>query len=210
MKRLVLVAPLALLVAACGSTPRYSSPGMSAPPPQPPPRTMPSQQPQSSRVVVPPHVQSAGPLKTAMVSAYADNQEIELRQRLRAYGINIARRGDGMVLNINNAVLFDGIALSSHGSDLLATLAIVLRRFDHTAINVGGYTDTTGAPDQNMTVSQRRARLVADTLARDGVAQGRLSSQGFGETNLKIRTGDSVSEARNRRIEIRITPTPVG
>ncbi len=210
MKRFVALIPLALLVAACSSGPRYSGPSMPPPAPAPVPRPALGPQQTTPHVNVPSHVQSAGPLKTAMVSAYADGQEIELRQRLRAFGINIARRGDGMVLNINNAVLFDGGALSSRGSDLLATLAIVLRHYDHTAVSVSGYTDTTGEPDQNMTVSQRRARLVADTLARDGVAQGRLNSQGFGETNLKIRTGDSVNEARNRRIEIRITPTPVG
>jgi outer membrane protein OmpA-like peptidoglycan-associated protein len=122
----------------------------------------------------------------------------------------IARRGDGMVLNMTNNVLFDGAKVSDEGSDLLATLAILLRRYDHTAVSISGYTDTAGDPDQNLAISQKRARLVADVLAKDGVAQARLSAQGFGENSLRIRTGDSVAEPRNRRIEIRLTPIPVG
>jgi len=212
MKRILFLVPLGLIVAACSSGPRHTVSNMANVPPPAPPRTAPPpQHGQSSNTVsVPQHVQSAGPLKTAMVSSYMDGQEVELRQRLRAYGINIARRGDGMVLNISNAVLFDGWNLTNSGNNLLATLAIVLRRYDHSAVNVGAYTDTTGEADQNMRVSDKRARVVADTLARDGVARARLSAQGFGETNLKIRTGDSVNESRNRRVEIRISPTPAG
>ena len=47
------------------------------------------------------------------------------------------------------------------------------------------------------------------TLIDEAVAAGaRLSAEGFGENGLRIRTGDSVAEPRNRRIEIRISPTP--
>jgi outer membrane protein OmpA-like peptidoglycan-associated protein len=208
MTRFIFLAPIAVLVAGCAGTPR---PGpMTLPPPAPPPVQRPVATPQTSHVTVPQHVASAGPLKSATVSAYADNQERDLRQNLRAFGINIARRGDAMVLNANNAVLFDGNALSNGGNNMLARLAVVLRRYDHTAINVAGYTDTVGAPDQNLAVSQKRARLVADTLGKFGVAAARLTAQGYGETNLKFRTGDDVKDPRNRRIEIRVTPTPVG
>jgi outer membrane protein OmpA-like peptidoglycan-associated protein len=139
-----------------------------------------------------------------------DQQETDLRQRLRAYGINIARRGDGMLLNINDAVLFDGMQLSAAGANLLGSLAIVLRHYDHTAVSVAGYTDTTGSADQNLAVSQKRAQMVFEALARDGVASARLSAQGFGENNPRIKTGPSTAEPRNRRIEIRITPAPTG
>jgi outer membrane protein OmpA-like peptidoglycan-associated protein len=209
MTRFIFLVPIAVLVAACAGTPRPAP--VTLPPPAPPPVQRPAAPPQASNhVTVPQRVPSAGPLKSATVSAYADNEERDLRQNLRAFGANIARRGDAMVLNINNAMLFDGAGLSNGGNNLLARLAIVLRRYDHTAVNVAGYTDTVGAPDQNLAVSQKRARLVADTLGKFGVAGARLTAQGYGETNLKFRTGDDVKDPRNRRIEIRITPTPVG
>ena len=39
-----------------------------------------------------------------------------------------------------------------------------------------------------------------------GVASGRIRWQGFGETQLKVATGDGVNEALNRRVEIKIVP----
>jgi outer membrane protein OmpA-like peptidoglycan-associated protein len=161
-------------------------------------------------VVAPARVNSAGPLKTAQVSAYMDNQERDFRHALHRYQVVIARRGDTMVVNALNSAVFDGAQISRGGSDMLTTLAILLRRYDHSAINVAGYTDTAGDAGQNQQVSQKRARLVADKLAKEGVAQARLSAQGFGETGLRIRTDEDKNEPRNRRIEIRITPTPMG
>lgn len=211
MKRLILLASVSLLLAACGGNRHVvsSMPYMPPPPPPPPNRPAPTP-PVVHRVEVPQHVASAGPLKTAMTSAYMDNQERDMRQGLRRYGVIVARRGDTMVLNTTNGALFDGMRISDNGGNMLATLAILLRRYDHSAVNVSGYTDTSGAPDQNLAVSEKRARLVTDALAHDGVAQARLSAQGYGETSLRIRTGDNVDEPRNRRIEIRITPTPMG
>lgn len=210
MKRLVLLASISVLLAACGGNRHVvSNPPYMPPPPPPPSRPVPPP-PAIHRVEVPEHVASAGPLKTAMTSAYMDNQERDMRQGLRRYGVIIARRGDTMVLNMTNNIVFDGMRLSDNGDNLLATLAILLRRYDHSAINVSGFTDTSGAPDQNLAVSQKRAQIIAGTLAHDGVAQVRLSAQGYGENSLRIRTGDNIDEPRNRRIEIRITPTPVG
>ncbi|HEY1707571.1 MAG TPA: OmpA family protein [Rhizomicrobium sp.] len=216
MKRVLMLGPLAILVAGCAGGGPHAMPSFPAAQPAPPPLRPAIATPSQPRAAAPrpfappPHVASAGPLKTAMVSPYMDQQETDLRQRLRAYGINIARRGDGMLLNINDAVLFDGMQLSAAGANLLGSLAIVLRHYDHTAVSVAGYTDTTGSADQNLAVSQKRAQMVFEALARDGVASARLSAQGFGENNPRIKTGPSTAEPRNRRIEIRITPAPTG
>jgi outer membrane protein OmpA-like peptidoglycan-associated protein len=168
-------------------------------------------QPRPSTPYALPQVASAGPLKTAAVSSYMDGQENELRSRLRGQDVIVARRGDGIVLVVFNNMLFEGGAeLSGNGTDLLRALAVALRHYDHTAIQIGGFTDTTGSPAQNADISQRRAKAVAGALSGDGVAGGRMSAQGFGEGNPRVRTGENVSEPRNRRIEIRIMPAPVG
>ena len=83
----------------------------------------------------------------------------------------------------------------------LAGVAEVLRHYDKTLINVDGYTDTTGSDQYNLDLSQRRAEAVADILVGGGVAQDRISpAKGFGETHLKVPTGDNVNEPRNRRV----------
>ncbi len=158
-----------------------------------------------------PPVPSAGPVKGSQVSLYMDGQENELRARLHGQNAVVARRGDGIVVVIfDNALFAGGTDLSGNGVGLLRAMAPVLRHYDHTALQIAGYTDTTGAVDQNNEVSDRRAKAVAAALASDGVGGNRMSAQGYGATNPRVKTGDNVNEPRNRRIEIRITATPVG
>jgi len=156
----------------------------------------------------PPAVSSAGPLKTAMVGSYMDAQERDFRVHLKGEGVRVARIGDDLVLQFEDRILFDGNDLSGDGRDVLERTAELLRHYDHSAVAVAGYTDTSGSPDQNMTVSQKRARTVADALVSDGVAGPRVGAQGYGATHLKIVTGPNVNEPRNRRIEIRVIARP--
>src|SRR5437762_8440567 len=217
--RKALVPVVALLLASCaGGRGEYGPPPL-PPPAEYPPPAKPEAPPASQRTAeqpearrVPQNVPSAGPLKTAMVGSYMDNQERDLRQHLRGTGILVSRPGDEIVLNIRNDSLFDGSTskVSAGGSSALATVAIIARHYDHTQLSVGGYTDTTGTPEQNMSASQKRAKAVADVLIADGVSGNRVSSEGFGEARLKIKTGDHVKEPRNRRVEIRISPQATG
>jgi outer membrane protein OmpA-like peptidoglycan-associated protein len=85
-------------------------------------------------------------------------------------------------------------------------VAIVLKKYDETRVNVYGFTDTTGTAARNTELSQRRAQVVADALMSNGVSSARLNTRGMGETNLKVSTADNVAEARNRRVEIVLEP----
>lgn len=219
MKRLLV--PLAtLLLAGCTSEPRYyeAPPEPMQPYPQQPANMHPYQGPRAAPTqhvdvgpYKPPPVASAGPLKTAQVSSYMDNQENDLRAHMRPFGILVARRGNDMVLTIPNSKLFgDGTSVSSDGAGILQALATTARHYDHSAISVSSYTDTTGTADKNVDVSLRRAKAVTAALSSYGVAGTRLSAQGMGEQDLRIKTGENVSEPRNRRTEIHITPTPMG
>jgi len=80
--------------------------------------------------------------------------------------------------------------------------------YDHSAVQVTGFTDTVGPFDRNIAISQSRAKTVADGLVSDGVDSERVSSQGYGATHLKIATGPDRAEPRNRRIEIRVIAHP--
>ena len=85
------------------------------------------------------------------------------------------------------------------------------RSVDDEPISYGAdlrFTDTRGTPDDNLKSSQKRADAVAAELRGDGIDGRRLSATGMGRLRLKIKTGDGVSEPRNRRIEIRIVPKP--
>ncbi len=188
-----------LLLAGCESAPRHY-----APPPEP---SYPyEQRPAQPRPSYAPPRQS-GPIRAAagrQRRSAADGRglplhgwrgEWKLRARLRGAGIIVARRGDGIVLILPNAALFDGgDDLSGHGVELLRNLALSLRHYDHTALHIEGYTDTAGGAGRNIDISDRRAKAVASALASDGVGNNRISAQGYGEINPRIKTGDNVNE----------------
>jgi outer membrane protein OmpA-like peptidoglycan-associated protein len=213
--KLYLIAVLCLTLAACESEPRhtgYGSPssndtfGQMQPSPE---HAAPSAPYQPGP---PPKVASAGPLKTAMIGSYMDNQEQDFRRALHGTGVLVGRPGDDIVLNLRSDELFVGntLTLSDHAQRVLSTIAPVLRHYDHTQIFINGYTDTTGTPEQNMAVSRKRAYTIGGQLVKDGVPLSRLQATGYGETVPRVKTGEGKNEPRNRRIEIRISARAAG
>jgi len=156
---------------------------------------------------LPNYAGTAGPLTRAGIGRYMDGMENDLRRILK--GTPVARPGDALSLNLRNDMLFEkGGGFSDDGRDLLHAVASVLRHYDRTAVQVNGYADTRGTPDQSLRTSQKRADAVAGALRAGGVAGARIQATGFGQTHLKFATGPDKAEPRNRRIEIKILPHP--
>lgn len=63
---------------------------------------------------------------------------------------------------------------------------------------ISGYTDTVGSPGDNQKLSQQRAKAIADYFHSKGV-WSEIYFTGMGERGLKVQTGDSVDEEKNRR-----------
>lgn len=63
---------------------------------------------------------------------------------------------------------------------------------------IGGYTDTVGGADGNLTLSQARAEAIGRALRKAGV-KAPIYCQGFGEGSLKVPTPDETDNADNRR-----------
>lgn len=78
------------------------------------------------------------------------------------------------------------------------------------SINVVGHTDSSGDAGYNQRLSNRRAADVKNELVRQGIDNALISSEGKGETQLFIDTGDGVKEALNRRTEILIQLSQTG
>lgn len=192
------VLPVLLMLAGCSSGPDRHFVLES------PARALQSASASRSQAPVP----SAGPLQLAAIGSYMDAQETDLRNRLRGTGAVVTRPGDDLVVVIRNDQLFDGAKISGSGGELLASIANVLNHYDRSSVQIQGFTDTAGAADRNLALSDARAHDIYNALMGDGVAKARLSAQGFGETRLRVATGDNVSEPRNRRIELRITARP--
>jgi hypothetical protein len=71
-----------------------------------------------------------------------------------------------------------------------------------------GHTDTTGSAAFNQALSQRRVAAVTAALAAEGIPPSSITSSASGETNPPVRTGDQVSDQKNRSVEIVVSMPP--
>lgn len=76
-------------------------------------------------------------------------------------------------------------------------------------IRVVGHTDTSGPASYNVNLSNRRAADARSELVRQGVSEAIVTSEGKGETEPFVQTGDGVREQLNRRTEVLMTISEV-
>ena len=67
-----------------------------------------------------------------------------------------------------------------------------------------GHTDTTGTRASNFALGLRRANKVRTLLRQEGLTDASIDVVSHGETELLVKTGNGIFEARNRRVEITV------
>lgn len=106
----------------------------------------------------------------------------------------------------NHNILFEGNTLQvseKSSRDLNQWTAFLLDR-EELNIELTGYTDTLGVSSENIRISEKRARMVADYLISHGVAAGRIKVFGKGPLNPAAPNRTNAGRVLNRRVEIRI------
>jgi outer membrane protein OmpA-like peptidoglycan-associated protein len=99
---------------------------------------------------------------------------------------------------------FDKADLKPTAEGKLNHLLTVVNSKPGSRISIEGHTDLRGSDAYNQTLSQRRAESVRSWLVAHGVAAGRISATGAGESR-PVRTGNTEADHQaNRRVEIRI------
>jgi outer membrane protein OmpA-like peptidoglycan-associated protein len=149
-----------------------------------------------------------GALAGGAIGGYMDQQEAELRQRLRAAGVSVQRQGNNIVLVMASDITFpvDGDQVNPQFYQTLAAVGEVLAEYNKTTIEVSGHTDSTGSNQYNQDLSQRRANSVAYILAQNGVMPQRMYVLGLGESRPVASNATPAGRAKNRRVEIQIVP----
>lgn len=142
------------------------------------------------------------------VGYYMDVQEAKLRQQLANTGVSVTRDGDNIILNMPSAITFgvDSSALKADFFQVLDSVLLVLNEYESTLVTVAGHTDSSGADQYNMALSQRRAQTVAHYLNNQGVVVERLAAIGYGESYPVADNATTQGKARNRRVEITLDP----
>ena len=149
-----------------------------------------------------------GALAGGGVGVYMDRQEAKLRERLRGSGVSVTRRGDNIILNMPSNITFDTdrADVKPQFFDVLNSVAIVLREFDQTLVDVTGHTDSTGSAEHNLELSERRAGAVAEYLVAQGNNYRRFQVLGMGKSQPIASNATEAGRAENRRVEIQIAP----
>lgn len=83
-------------------------------------------------------------------------------------------------------------------------VASLMKAIPTLAIEVRGHTDSTnstGDPDHNQKLSQRRAEAVRDALVKRGIAAARINAIGFGDSRPVASNSTEEGRATNRRTE---------
>tara|TARA_R110000824_G_scaffold118960_14_gene272302 strand:- start:437384 stop:438055 length:672 start_codon:yes stop_codon:yes gene_type:complete len=149
-----------------------------------------------------------GALAGGGVGYYMDSQEKELAQQLRSTGVSVTRVGNNIILNMPGNVTFatNSYNINSSFYSVLNSVAIVLKKYNKTLIDVTGHTDSTGGADYNMQLSQQRANSVAQYLVSQGTDQRRFLVNGAGENQPIASNNTASGREQNRRVEIKLTP----
>ena len=149
-----------------------------------------------------------GALAGGAVGNYMDRQEMKLRAQLKGTGVSVTRNGDNITLNMPGNVTFatDSSDLRPDFVSTLNSVALVLKEYDKTILEVAGHTDNTGADQYNQALSERRASSVAEYLENQGVLAQRIMTVGAGETH-PVASNDTVDGRQaNRRVELTLEP----
>ncbi|CAM3576011.1 OmpA family protein [Flavobacterium psychrophilum] len=85
----------------------------------------------------------------------------------------------------------------------LDELSKILNKYEGANLTIEGHTDSVGADDFNMTLSQKRSESVRQYLIGKGISDARLISVGYGETQPVVTNNTSLGKAKNRRVELK-------
>lgn len=149
-----------------------------------------------------------GALAGGGIGYYMDVQEAKLRQRLRGSGVSVTRVGNQIMLNMPANITFATGASDINAGfyDALNAVAIVLKEYEKTTVDVIGHTDSVGADDFNQRLSEDRARSVAEYLSGQGVLPARLLVAGMGESQPIAANSTTEGRTQNRRVTLQISP----
>ncbi|HEU4624444.1 MAG TPA: OmpA family protein [Steroidobacteraceae bacterium] len=149
-----------------------------------------------------------GALAGAAVGQYMDRQEAKLRAQLQGTGVSVTRNGNTITLNMPGNITFktDSADLNASFYNVLNSVALVLKEYDKTILEVAGHTDNTGSEQYNQALSERRAQSVAQYLESHGVNPQRVITVGAGETHPIASNATPEGRQANRRVELSLEP----
>jgi outer membrane protein OmpA-like peptidoglycan-associated protein len=140
------------------------------------------------------------------VAQFQANQGI-LLQNLKQFG-SVRQNERGIVLTLPENFWTSArvSSFSANAQAKMTQLAQLLAGNPDYKISIESHTDNRGTPEELQTLTQERAQAIADKIISLGANQERVEARGLGAT-LPVAANTTVANrAKNRRVEIVLTP----
>jgi outer membrane protein OmpA-like peptidoglycan-associated protein/outer membrane protein assembly factor BamD (BamD/ComL family)/Tol biopolymer transport system component len=132
------------------------------------------------------------------------NEQITIRKDFVLFS-NAEIIDEGVAVPLEN-VFFDHnqFKLKKESFSELNRLISFLTKNQNLKIEIAGHTDNTGTADYNKKLSQNRANAVKEYLAKKGIGNDRLVSNGYGPDKPIAENNTDAGKAKNRRVEFKV------
>ncbi|MCW9036900.1 OmpA family protein, partial [Altibacter sp.] len=144
-----------------------------------------------------------------LIGAKMDKQAKEIENEIP--GAQVERVDDGIVVTFdeNSGVYFDTnkYNINAASQTTLDKLTGILREYPDTNVLVVGHTDSVGADEYNMKLSEQRAYAVTNYFTQTkGLSASRFTTNWYGEQAPVADNSTAEGRAKNRRVNIVIVP----
>jgi outer membrane protein OmpA-like peptidoglycan-associated protein len=138
------------------------------------------------------------PIGGAQASGYVDRLENDLEAKTAGTGIDLARRGNEVILTIPSRIAFggNGAAIAPGLRTTLDAVARLLAQYHQSFVDVSGFADQSLDDQAADALSQSQAQALAAYLQLRSVRAARIGAQGFGRS----------TAAAGGRVEIKLVP----
>lgn len=96
----------------------------------------------------------------------------------------------------------DKASLTAASTEPLNDILTVLKRNPGIKLDINGHADSQGSKDYNYQLSRERAQTVKQWFINNGIAEGRLMAEGYGERAPRTDNTNPGERALNRRVDI--------
>ena len=140
----------------------------------------------------------------------AEQQRQRLLQQLNTV-LQTKDTAKGLIVNVSDVLFDTGKATLKQGAQLrLARVAGIILAYPDLKLEIDGYTDSTGTPEFNQRLSEKRAATVRDFLVSQGLSLLNVSARGFGESDPVASNSTAAGRQQNRRVELVVSGTAIG
>lgn len=119
---------------------------------------------------------------------------------------------DLSTITFNSVLLFDTgkATLKAGAAPLLNQTLSQLKANPKKIVLIAGHTDNVGSPNQNLLLSEARARAIRNWLIEmSAFPITQFAIQGYGDTRPLNNNIDELERSRNRRVDITLIPQPI-